>query len=69
MRRLPRFSQEEQAALEAQLARHKRSLAILERKAATYSPLERPVSLINEVEEEKEAVARLEKELRKWGDE
>jgi len=55
--------EEERALLEKNLTQHKRTLAKLELKAAMYSPLERPISLLSEIDVERKEIQNIEEKL------
>jgi tetratricopeptide (TPR) repeat protein len=55
--------EEERALVEKNLTQHRRTLANLELKAAMYSPLERPVSLLSEIDAEKKEIQDIEEKL------
>ena len=54
---------EDIAALERQLAIHRRNLRTLQEKAAKYGPLDVPLFILNQIDDEENAIRGLEQEL------
>ena len=61
------MDEERVISLRKQLTSHRRNLWRLEEKLAKYTELEAPVALLNQIDDEREAIARIEDELRQLG--
>src|SRR5262249_23594382 len=59
----PSMDEEEQQHLETLLQLYHRSVRRLEEQFAKYGPLEAPLALLNNIEEQKEAISQIEAKL------